>query len=123
MALIIVTGAPAAGKSTWVRTVANPGDIRFDGDHLTNTLTGKTPGKHNHDKQEKKISHAARQAGIREALKSSRSRDVYIIHSNLNSDTLRHTATTIHVSSSSTRAKTSPWSAAPKNAPSTVESR
>ena len=89
MALIIVTGAPAAGKSTWVKTVAKPGDIRFDGDHLTNTLTGKTAGKHNHDKQEKKISHAARQAGIREALKSSRSRDVYIIHSNLNSDTLR----------------------------------
>ena len=89
VALIIVTGAPAAGKSTWVRTVANPGDIRFDGDHLTNTLTGKTAGKHNHDKQEKKISHAARQAGIREALKASRSRDVYIIHSNLNSDTLR----------------------------------
>lgn len=89
MALIIVTGAPASGKSTWVRTVAKPGDIRFDGDHLTNTITGKTAGKHNHDKQEKKISHAARQAGIREALKASRSRDVYIIHSNLTADTLR----------------------------------
>lgn len=89
VALIIVTGAPAAGKSTWVKTVAKPGDIRFDGDHLTNTLTGKTAGKHSHDKQEKKISHAARQAGIREALKASRSRDVYIIHTNLNTDTLR----------------------------------
>lgn len=89
VALIIVTGAPAAGKSTWVKTVAKPGDIRFDGDHLTNTLTGKTAGKHNHDKQEKKISYAARQAGIREALKASRTRDVYIIHSNLNTDTLR----------------------------------
>lgn len=89
MALIIVTGAPAAGKSTWVKTVAKPGDIRFDGDALTNTLTGKTAGKHNHDKQEKKISHAARQAGIREALKASRTRDVYIIHSNLNTETLR----------------------------------
>ncbi|AQX70124.1 AAA family ATPase [Corynebacterium stationis] len=81
--LIVVTGAPAAGKSTWVNTVAKPGDIRFDSDALTRLLTGKQPGKHHHDSARKKVSQAARQAGIDAALPLSASHDVYVIHSNL----------------------------------------
>lgn len=81
--LIVVTGAPAAGKSTWVNTVAKPGDIRFDSDAMTRLLTGKQPGKHHHDSARKKVSQAARQAGIDAALPLAATHDVYVIHSNL----------------------------------------
>lgn len=81
--LIVVTGAPAAGKSTWVNTVAKAGDIRFDSDAMTRLLTGKEPGKHHHDSARKKVSQAARQAGIDAALPLAATHDVYVIHSNL----------------------------------------
>lgn len=81
--LIVVTGAPASGKSTWVRSVAKPGDLRFDSDALTNLLTGKTEGKHAHSADVRKVSNAAREAGIAAALRVSGQRDVYILRSNL----------------------------------------
>lgn len=81
--LFVVTGAPAAGKSTWVRANAKPGDIRLDTDALTNVLTGREPGKHHHDNQSKKVTEALRRAGIDAALPLAAERDVYIIHSNL----------------------------------------
>lgn len=84
--LTVVTGAPAAGKSTWVATVAKPGDLRFDSDALTNTLTGKPPAKHSHAAAVKKVSKSAREAGIEEALKLVATRDVWIIHSNLSAE-------------------------------------
>ena len=81
--LFVVTGAPAAGKSTWVRSHAKPGDLRFDTDALTNVLTGREPGKHHHDTRSKTVTSAARQAGIDAALGMADERDVYVIHSNL----------------------------------------
>lgn len=83
VALIVVTGSPGCGKSTWVRGTAKPGDIRFDNDDLTNLLTGKTEGVHHHEKVHKKISDAAREAGIREAVRHAADLDVYILQSNL----------------------------------------
>lgn len=84
--LYVVTGAPAAGKSTWVRAHAEPGDLRFDTDALTNVLTGREPGKHHHDTKSKAVTAAARQAGIDAALSVATERDVYVIHSNLSKD-------------------------------------
>lgn len=84
MALYIVTGPPGCGKSTWVRNTAKPGDIRFGGDELTNAITGKTEDKHHHDNTTAKIARAAREAGIREAIKHRNQIDIYILKSNLN---------------------------------------
>lgn len=81
--LYVVTGAPAAGKSTWVNAHAKPGDLRFDTDALTNVLTGRTPGKHHHDTKSKTVTQAVRQAGIDAALPMASERDIYVIHSNL----------------------------------------
>lgn len=81
--LIVVTGAPAAGKSTWVRTVAEPGDLRFDSDAITRLLTGRARGRHHHDNESKRVSSASREAGIQAALPLSADRDVFVIHSNL----------------------------------------
>lgn len=83
MALHIVTGSPGCGKSTWVRHTAKPGDIIIGSDELTNALTGKTESKHHHDKTAKKISAAAREASINEAIKHSNIIDVWILISNL----------------------------------------
>lgn len=84
VALIVVTGSPGCGKSTWVRTVAQPGDIRFGTDEITNALTGKAEASHHHGNTQKKISRAARDAGIAEAIKHRHDVDVYILVSNLN---------------------------------------
>lgn len=84
--LYVVTGAPAAGKSTWVRSHAKPGDLRFDTDALTNVITGREPGKHHHDTKSRTVAAAARQAGIDAALPVATECDVYVIHSNLSKD-------------------------------------
>lgn len=86
MALYVVTGSPGCGKSTWVRNTAKPGDIRFGGDELTNAITGKTEAKHHHDNLTSKISRAAREAGIREAVKHRNQIDIYLLISNLSRD-------------------------------------
>ena len=86
MTLYIVTGSPGCGKSTWVRNNTKPGDIRFDSDALTNLLTGKTADKHHHDNLHKKISHAARDAGIAESIKHRLDLDIYILKSNLSQE-------------------------------------
>lgn len=83
MALYVVTGSPGVGKSTWVRNTAKPGDIRFGGDEITNAITGKTEAKHHHDNTTSKISRAAREAGIREAIKHQRDIDIFVLISNL----------------------------------------
>lgn len=83
MALHIVTGSPGCGKSTWVRRTAKPGDIQIGSDELTNALTGKTESKHHHDQVAKKISRAARDAAIAEAIKHRHQVDVWILISNL----------------------------------------
>lgn len=80
MALFVVIGPPAAGKSTWVKEHAKPGDITIDYDALANTLTPKAEGSHEHATHVKKVTKAARQAAIDTAVKLT-GVDVYIIHS------------------------------------------
>lgn len=78
MALIVVTGPPAAGKTTYVAEHAQPGDIRIDLDHIANTLAGKSVDNHEHAPHIFAVAKAARQAAIDAAIKQDC--DVWLIH-------------------------------------------
>lgn len=86
MALHIITGSPGCGKSTWMRHTAKSGDIQIGSDELTNALTGKTESKHHHDSIAKKISRAAREAAINEAIKHRHHVDIWVLVSSLTED-------------------------------------
>jgi hypothetical protein len=78
--LYVVTGPPAAGKSTWVQEQATHGDITIDFDALANTLT--PPGEpHSYPDHIIRVVKEARKAAIHYAVGISRLIDVYIIHS------------------------------------------
>lgn len=81
MALIVVTGPPAGGKSTWVREHARPGDIIVDYDLLAGALTAPSADAHDHTRTVRDVAFRARSAAIREALKHLDQVDVYLIHS------------------------------------------
>ena len=80
MALIIVTGPPAAGKTTYVTEHAQPGDIRIDLDHIANTLAGESIDNHEHAAHVLTVAKAARKAAIDAAMKQDC--DVWLIHTN-----------------------------------------
>lgn len=81
MTLYLVTGPPAAGKSTWVREHAQHGDITIDYDAIANALTPPGPDPHDHPGQVRRITKAARQAAINAAIPLAAECNVYIIHS------------------------------------------
>lgn len=81
MTLYVVTGPPAAGKSTWVRQHAKQGDIVIDYDRLAHALTAEDAPSHNHTRHVKNVAFRARSAAIDEALKYAHDVDVYVIHS------------------------------------------
>lgn len=74
-------GPPAAGKSSWVRQWARPGDIVIDFDRLATALTGEGADAHRHDKRVRQVAYAARRAAINAALGICRRVDVYLIDS------------------------------------------
>ncbi|MFC9555565.1 hypothetical protein ACFTWF_32540 [Rhodococcus sp. NPDC056960] len=80
--LYVVTGPPAAGKSTYCRQHAQPTDVIIDFDLLANALTPPREGvsAHDHSDAVKAVAKAARQAAIDKAL-SLTGCDVYLIHS------------------------------------------
>ena len=83
MTIHIVTGPPAAGKSTYIHQHRKPGDITIDYDELANTLAGLKPANHQHQTHIKIITKAARQAAINKAIdKHDGTHNVWIIHSN-----------------------------------------
>lgn len=88
MALYIVTGAPASGKSTYIREHAQPGDIRIDYDEIANTLSGMDPNNHTHPQHVKNITKATRTAAIKAAMRYANQVDVWIIHSTPTQSTL-----------------------------------
>lgn len=77
--LYLITGPPAAGKSTWVREHAQHGDITIDYDALASVLTPDGGKPHAWPAAVKAVTKAARQAAIDAAIKQPV--DVYIIHS------------------------------------------
>lgn len=76
--LHVITGPPAAGKSTFAREHAQDGHIIIDLDHLANTLAGKDMGNHEHSAHILTVAKAARRAAIDAAMKQDC--DVWLIH-------------------------------------------
>ncbi len=82
MALTIVTGPPAAGKSTWVAQHAKAGDIVIDYDRLANALTVGAD-THDHTDPVRSVALEARAAAITRALRYAGRVDVYVIHTSI----------------------------------------
>ncbi|GHH87827.1 hypothetical protein [Streptomyces capitiformicae] len=78
--LYVVSGPPAAGKSSWIQARAKAEDIVIDLDRITVALCGPGAPSWNHDEIQSKVALRARYAAIDEALKHIDVRDVYLIH-------------------------------------------
>lgn len=78
MALYVVQGPPAAGKTTWVQQRAKHGDIVIDLDAIAAALT--PDAGHNHPTAVLRCARQARRAAIDEAFRHSGDVDVYVIH-------------------------------------------
>ncbi|MFC8361127.1 AAA family ATPase [Streptomyces griseorubiginosus] len=78
--LYVVTGPPAAGKSSWINAHAKASDIVIDLDRITLALTGPGAPQWNHEPIASKIALRARYAAIDEAIKHLDQVDVYLIH-------------------------------------------
>lgn len=85
MALYVVIGPPAAGKSTYCQQHARPGDVIVDYDRIAHALSlapdddGKS--MHEHAGTVKAVAKAARQAAIDKAMSLAAECNVYVIHS------------------------------------------
>jgi hypothetical protein len=78
--LFVVTGPPAAGKSSWIEARARPTDVVIDLDRITAALSGPGAPSWTQDGIALKVAHRARYAAIDEALKHLDAADVYLIH-------------------------------------------
>lgn len=78
--LIVVTGPPAAGKSSWIKAHATARDIVIDLDLMALAMAGPGADHHNHTEALTKVVHRARYAAIDEACRHLATTDVYLIH-------------------------------------------
>ena len=78
--ITVVTGPPAAGKSTYVNDNAPAGALRVDFDAIAQALTTGEPDPHDHPEPIRRATHVARDAVIEHALDDP-GVDVWIIHS------------------------------------------
>ncbi|MFF9215617.1 ATP-binding protein [Streptomyces viridosporus] len=78
--LYVITGPPAAGKSSWIAARATARDIVIDLDRITQAFTGPGAPQWNHDPIASKVALRARYAAIDEAVKHIDEVDVYLIH-------------------------------------------
>jgi hypothetical protein len=88
--LYLVTGPPAAGKSTWVRERAKHGDITIDFDALAGSLTPKGDQAHLYPEHVRTVTKAARKAAVDSAVQFARAVNVYVIHSTPTPGQVRH---------------------------------
>ncbi|MER7063917.1 AAA family ATPase [Streptomyces albidoflavus] len=78
--LYVVTGPPAAGKTSWVNEHAQPRDIVIDYDTIAQALAGPGAPTHDHRHTLHLIARSARRAALDEALRHVDRADVYLIH-------------------------------------------
>ncbi|MEU3293009.1 AAA family ATPase [Streptomyces longwoodensis] len=78
--LYVVTGPPAAGKSSWVQSHATARDIVIDLDLITRALSGPGAPTWNQDPIQLRVAHRARYAAMDEAFALRDKVDVYLIH-------------------------------------------
>lgn len=98
MALYLVIGPPASGKTTWVSEHAKHGDITIDYDAIANVLTPFNGDVYDQPKAVKAVTKAARQAAIDVAIGLAADTDVYVIQSMPSQSTIdRYKARGAHV--------------------------
>lgn len=78
--LYVITGPPAAGKSSWITARAKATDIVIDLDRLALALAGPGAPQWQHDEILLAVAHRARFAAIDEAIKHRDKVDVFLIH-------------------------------------------
>ncbi|MFD3483793.1 AAA family ATPase [Streptomyces sp. NPDC058665] len=78
--LYVITGPPGAGKSSWIRAHAGPGDIVIDLDLIALALAGPGADHHAHSDALLKVAHRARTAALHQAEQLVDQADVYLIH-------------------------------------------
>jgi len=79
----VVTGHFCAGKSTFVRHHAEPGDVVIDLDRIALALTTEGTPDHDYPQHVAQVAIAARRAAIDEAIRRSRADggfDVWLVH-------------------------------------------
>lgn len=74
--LHVVTGPPAAGKTTYAREHAQPGDVIIDYDAIAVALG--SPDTHDHPQAIRRATQAARSAALAAALKAHAT--IWLIH-------------------------------------------
>ncbi len=85
--VILITGSPGSGKSTYARKHAGPNDIVFDLDEVIKALGG---GPHDTDPKSLSIALAMRDAAITEIAKRTGSwENAYFITSSANRDNIQ----------------------------------
>ena len=78
--LYVVTGPPAAGKSSWIQSHATARDIVIDLDLITRALAGPGAPQWNQNELHLRVAHRARYAAMDEAFALRDRVDVYLIH-------------------------------------------
>lgn len=78
--LYVVTGPPAAGKTSWIEARAKASDIVIDLDRITRALAGPGAPNWNQDPTLLRVAHKARYAAMHEAFEHRDKTDVYLIH-------------------------------------------
>lgn len=78
--LYVVTGPPAAGKSSWIKAHAKASDIVIDLDLMALAMAGPGADHHDHSEVLLKVVHRARFAALNEAYMHLDKADVYVIH-------------------------------------------
>ncbi|GLP71049.1 hypothetical protein TUSST3_76690 [Streptomyces sp. TUS-ST3] len=78
--LYVVTGPPAAGKSSWIEGKAKARDIVIDLDRIAQALAGPGAPQWNQDPTLLRVAHKARYAAMYEAFEHRDTVDVYLIH-------------------------------------------
>ncbi|MFF4166882.1 hypothetical protein [Streptomyces sp. NPDC001741] len=76
----MVTGPPAAGKSSYIRSHARATDIVIDLDLMALAMAGPGADHHAHGDVLMKVVHRARFAALTEAYQHLDTTDVYVIH-------------------------------------------
>lgn len=77
--LYVITGPPAAGKSSYIQSHAKACDIVIDLDRMALAMAGPGADHHNHSETLLAVVHRARYAAIREACQHLDTTDVYLI--------------------------------------------
>lgn len=81
--IVVVTGPPCGGKSTYVKEQFSEGDLMIDMDMIALSLSPSSES-HSYDQTVRNVARAARNAAVGETLKQmqgQRNRTAFIIHS------------------------------------------